>query len=656
MRKKRVLALITVLVLMLSTMAGAASYTVAQGDVLWRIAQAYGFTWEEVAQANNLANPNELYVGQVLTMPTDTNTSATVDDEPAGDMVAGTYTENVTGFSAMVVEVTLSDSEILAVEVVSHNETAGISDAALARIPTRIVEEQNLEVAAVAGATLSSNAIIMAAKNAVMKAGGDSADFVAVEVETIPDEIQVPDMGEDYVWDKEYDVLVIGAGGAGLTAAIQASDSGADTVGILEKTSVIGGTTFISQGMIGGYETRLTEAGGHTQTADEMYDLLMSNASYKLDPVLARITTDRSGESIEWLIDTVEMPFNDTVLVGYGPYAMMHVVTGGGPAMREPYQRALDARGIEVMLETPGEMLLRGADGELAGVMATDADGNNIYIKAGAVVIATGGYAGSKDLPGNFWPLFEPMYPIGHPATTGDGILMASDFGASLSSMNNLMAVLKDYFILKDHNGTSATAAVGRFLNSGGAILVGKDGTRFINERNAGFMSQDQNDPILAQMMKDETPYVWAIQDQKGIDDLELKRGLDLEYTSADTIAELAELMGVNEENLVATVEQWNEMVAAGVDTELGRETDLISLETGPYYAMAVAPAHIITYGGITRDENAQVLRADGSPIDGLYTAGEASSNSAYMGFTISNAITWGRIAGESAAEDAMSK
>lgn len=451
-------------------------------------------------------------------------------------------------------------------------------------------------------------------------------------------------------WDKEVEIVILGAGGSGLAAGVEAADNGAKDVLILEKMGSIGGTTFISQGLIGGFGTKIAKKLNVNHTEKELYDLLMSNAKYRLDPTLTKITVSKSGETIDWLQDTVGIPFLDEIDVGYGPLQMMHKVEGGGMGMNQPFLDSLEERDVEIMLKTKAEELIMDGEGNLLGVIASK-DGNPYKIKAKAVVIATGGYAANAELAAELNPTYDGIFGIGHPGTTGDGIIMASNKGAAITNSNHLMAVLKDYEILKDHNGNTNTASVSKFVAAPNVIFVGKDGKRFMDEKSGGFMSQGLNQPILDKMHQDETPFVWAITDQMGIDALEIKRGLDMEFIKADTVEELASLMNVDGANLNETVTNWNEVVTNGVDTEFARKINLESLSSAPYYAVAVVPSHIITYGGILRNENAEVLRADGTIIPGIYAAGETSGNSAYMGFTLSNCFTWGRIAGANAAK-----
>ncbi len=450
-------------------------------------------------------------------------------------------------------------------------------------------------------------------------------------------------------WDKEVNLLVIGAGGSGLSAAVEAATNGTENILVVEKLSSIGGVTALSQGVIAGYDTQIAKKLGVKVTKEELYDVLMGNATYRLDPKLASITVEKSGESIDWLIDTVGVPFDEEIRVGYGPLQMMHVMTGGGNAIVEPFKKALEDNNVELMLETPATKLLKDDNGNITGAIVEN-EGKEIKIKAKAVVLATGGYAGNKDLPGLLNPSYQGMLPVGFAGNTGDGLIMSSDAGAAIGHTDHLMAVLKDYEILSEKNGNSTTASVSAYVKADSLIFVGADAKRFMDEKAAGFMSQELNQPIWDQMKKDDMPYVWAITDAKGLEQTKSKRGLDLEYISADTVEDLATKMNLDPSTLKATVDTWNTSATNGVDADFRRTEGLTQLEA-PYYAVAIAPAHIITYGGVIRNENAEVLKADGTVLNGLFACGEVSANSAYMGFTISNAITWGRIAGASASD-----
>lgn len=561
----------------------------------------------------------------------------------ASAMTAGTFEAEAPGVfgEAVKVAVTVSDTAIEKVEVVSHNETAGISDAAIERIPAAIVESQSLAVDTVAGATMTSKAILAAAEAALAAAGAD--------VEAL--KVSAAEEAEGQTIEMTADVVVLGAGGSGVSAAVEAYDAGAKVV-LLEKLAAIGGTTATSQGMVGANESKYTKEKDVHYTFEEMYANLMSNASYRLDPALTSITLQKSGETVDWMNERLGMVFYD-VIVGYGPLQMMHLVEGAGPAMKTAMEETLAGTEIELMLETKATEILMNEDGSVKGVKASRG-ADTVIVYADSVVVATGGYAYNPELTARLDPEKAGTWGIGFAGSTGDGIIMASNVGAALTHTGDMMCVLKDYEIMSEHNGTSATANVSSFISRDNTVLLGQDGKRFVNEKDIGYMTQKLNSPVFDQMHKDGVGYVWAISDKASLEAKGVKRGLDMEFITADTFEELAEKMELPVETVVETLTNYNGYVDAGHDPEFGRL--LLAKLEAPYCAVKVVPCEIITYGGIARNENAEVIRADGAAIPGLYTAGETSANSAYMGFTITNAFAWGRIAGGNAAAYALAK
>ena len=555
---------------------------------------------------------------------------------------AGTYTAEAQGNNGPVkVELTVSADAITAVKVTEQAETPSIAGPALERIPAAIVANQSLKIDAVTGATNTSKAILSAVEEAVKQAGGDVEALKNASVSTSRP------VGDQAL---TADVVVIGAGGAGLAAALEAKDQGAGKVILLEKMAAIGGTTFTSQGLIGGYDSKLQKSKGVELTFEQMYDNLMNNASYHLDQALTTITLKKSGETVDWLSDRVKLDIND-VKVGYGPLQMMHTVNGGGAAMAEPFSNALKEAGVELMLETRATELITDNSGAVVGVRAENG-GSKVEIAAGSVVIATGGYAYNPELTARLTPELAGTWGVGFPGSTGDGIIMASNVGAALTHTDDMMCVLKDYTIMSEHNGTSNSANNNGFMNLPNMILVGAEGKRFVNEKDQGYMTQKLNAPIFDQMHKDKLGYVWAISDQAAVDATNgrTKRNEGLSYVTGNTIEEFAANLGVDPANLKATIENFNSYVEAGYDQEFRRNEKEMAKLTAPYVAIPLVPCEIITYGGVARNDKAEVIRADGSSIPGLFVAGEASANSAYMGFTLTNCFAWGRIAGASAA------
>lgn len=292
-------------------------------------------------------------------------------------------------------------------------------------------------------------------------------------------------------------------------------------------------------------------------------------------------------------------------------------------------------------------------NGAVAGVKATGADGSELAFSCKGLVVATGGYSMNPELAARFTPEVLGTMGIGHPNATGDGIIMASNVGACTSHTDMMMCLLKDYTIMTEGTPTSAAANVNGFTSLPNMIMVGTEGKRFMNEGEIGYMGQDLNEPVFDQMHKDDMGYVWMVFDQAAVDASEgaAVRGEERECLRGETPEEFAEVLGVDPAGLAATIEAYNAAVDTGFDAEFGR-IPTQKLEP-PFMAVPVTPCMIITYGGIARDTDSQVIRADGEKIPGLFCAGETSCNSAFMGFTISNAITWGRIAGAGAAKAA---
>lgn len=449
-------------------------------------------------------------------------------------------------------------------------------------------------------------------------------------------------------WDMETEFLVIGGGVAGLTAAIEASDVGFEDIIVLEKLGVVGGSAFVSDGILGGYETIVTKELDLHIDPQDMYNDQMKEKKYNLDPDLTWLTTEKSGETIDWLIEHIGVEFEPEVIVkdGYGSIQAMHIVDGGGAAMRIPYDNALNERPeIEILKDTEGTELIVEND-VVIGVIAKQ-DDKIIRIKADAIMLATGGYNSNHELIANAHPANRVFQPATMAWSTGDGLIMATEVGAGVNNLDQIQCYLRE------HDNPRSQAP---YLYS---IFVGKEGKRFMDEKRTGqTYNQENRDAVIMQTGKDGTDHFWSISDQAtmnefGIGETESERD---EVFVADTLEDLALKIGIDPVGLKETVDHWNEMVENGEDTDYGRTRSLKKIEEAPYYGLKTIFFSSVCHGGITKNAKAEVTKINGENIPGLYAAGELTTVTNSNGYTISNAITFGRIAAQSAYEYTQSK
>lgn len=492
-------------------------------------------------------------------------------------------------------------------------------------------------------------ALLLASMAACAPAAEESAATAAptaVPAEaSAPGEPSQPPAQQEAAWDREVDVLVVGSGGAGLSAAVEAADAGAQKVLVIEKLASMGGVTFLSQGIMSGFETQITKKLDIHCTADQCYEQQMKETDYAIDPVLTRITSDQCGISIDWLIDEIGVPFQDVVDASpvYGPLPLLHHTEGGGQAFKEPFLKALEKRNVELMLETKATELIGDESRNVIGAVASTPDGE-IRIKAKAVVLCTGGYANNTDLIRRIHPKNDLFNGAGAPGSTGDAMLLASEFGACIVNGDNTQCYIRDY--------DAVNSKIGSWT-----IYVGANAERFMDET---LMVTTYNQAIMQavnhRMHEDGTDYIWLLNDQAAMDLYQPSRPNGLEYIQADTIEGLAEAMGVDGATLKATVERWNQMAEQEADEDFGRTSKFVKIETAPFYAVKGKPGAVITYGGVLRNEKAEVVKVNGDIIPGLYVAGEAAAAANANGWTVSHAITWGRIAGQNAGAYAAAR
>ncbi len=576
----------------------------------------------------------------------------------AAAMADGTYTGVGQGKNGDVtVELQVTGGKLAAVRVVKHVETPGISDAALTQFPQRVVDAQSLKVDAVSGATLTSDGIRNAVADAIRKAGGDPAAFAAVTVKK--------NVAAKLIKDQA-DVIVVGAGGSGISAAVRAETLGANVI-LIEKMPVIGGATALNAGTLIATGSRFQkESLKETKDSPELAakDIFRVGKN-RNDPVLVKQVTERVGGVVDWLVYDLKIP--------YGPAATQYPdhsanrqlgVTGRSVNFLKLMREKFEHMGGKLMLETRAQELLRDKDGRVVGVRATDAAGNTVELTSKAVILASGGYGAVKSM----LPKEMNQYVFyGLDSETGDGFKMATAIGADTINMDLVKMYPQGVETVPGH-GLAATASSTDTMKKSGAIYVNRDGQRYVNELASlgeltdTTVAQPGHIAYIVMDKKAWKEYVnKSLEDRLVPDEATLMKWTKIVNNGrpvmavADDLKKAAEVMGVNPDGLTKTVKEWNDMVAAGKDTKFGRKI-VGGLGEGPFYIVEQKVRYQTTLGGLRAGEGMRILDKNGKPIEGLYGAGcvVGGANGADSMTAMMN--SWAIVSGVIAAETAVGK
>lgn len=576
----------------------------------------------------------------------------------AAAMADGTYTGVGQGKNGDVtVELQVTGGKLAAVRVVKHVETPGISDAAMTQFPQRVVDAQSLNVDAVSGATLTSDGIRNAVADAIRKAGGDPAAFAAVAVKKKVAAKLIKDQA---------DVIVVGAGGSGISAAVRAETLGANVI-LIEKMPVIGGATALNAGTLIATGSRFQkESLKETKDSPELAakDIFRVGKN-RNDPVLVKQVTERVGGVVDWLVYDLKIP--------YGPAATQYPdhsanrqlgVTGRSVNFLKLMREKFEHMGGKLMLETRAQELLRDKDGRVVGVRATDAAGNTVELTSKAVILASGGYGAVKSM----LPKEMNQYVFyGLDSETGDGFKMATAIGADTINMDLVKMYPQGVETVPGH-GLAATASSTDTMKKSGAIYVNRDGQRYVNELASlgeltdTTVAQPGHIAYIVMDKKAWKEYVnKSLEDRLVPDEATLMKWTKIVNNGrpvmavADDLKQAAEVMGVNPDGLTKTVKEWNDMVAAGKDTKFGRKI-VGGLGEGPFYIVEQKVRYQTTLGGLRAGEGMRILDKNGKPIEGLYGAGcvVGGANGADSMTAMMN--SWAIVSGVIAAETAVGK
>jgi fumarate reductase flavoprotein subunit len=437
-----------------------------------------------------------------------------------------------------------------------------------------------------------------------------------------------------------YDVVVIGSGGAGLSAAVSAREAGADVV-IFEKMGIPGGNTIRATGGINAAGTPYQEAAGINDNPDLFYNDTMKGGYEKNDPALVRNLAEKSAASLAWLTG-MGADLSDVGRLAGASVNRAHRPGGGGKVgpeiARTLRNQAEKVMGITLYTDTRVTGLL-SKNGRVTGVELALPGGGKKEVKAGAVVLASGGFGANNEMVSALVPSLKGFSTTNQPGATGDGIALAEKAGAALVDMAEIQ--------------THPTYAPGKEMiteavRGNGAILVNRKGLRFIDELKT-------RDVVSAAILEQEGGDSFLLFDdsvRKSLSAIEDYIRMKIVVEGSDIVS-LAALTGMDGAVLAETIARYNQAAASGNDGEFGRPDLPRALNTAPYYAIKVLPAVHHTMGGVKIDTEGRVISTTGDPIPGFYAAGEVTGGvhggNRLGGNALADIVTYGRIAGASA-------
>ncbi|MDI9504666.1 MAG: FAD-dependent oxidoreductase [Bacillota bacterium] len=535
---------------------------------------------------------------------------------------------------AIVVEMTFDGSRIASMAVKEHQETYGIgyglAETPIEVLPAEIVESQSLAVDMVSGATITCASIIRAATEAIKAAGLDPADYEA----TIP-----ASAAADRTL--EADVVVAGAGAAGLSAGIEALSNGASVI-VLEKQGITGGATARCGGKFLAAGTSWQQAQGYEDDPELMFEYLKEVGGDKLDDDKVRDFCEHSVETLTWIEEMgVKMQDVEAIHSSLTPWRVHNVVGAGGMTdghggqFTVPLTQRFETLGGQIVYQATADAIVTDESGKACGLTALMADGSRVTVKANAVILATGGYAQNRALLD--FPAVQGYHTSVPTGNVGDGLTMAEAVGASVYVPDYTQVVY-----------VSFTCGVG--INEEAGLIVNDQGVRCANEYTYQYHVSDS----VARTGSSAAYYIADANDPNPT----VQYGMTLDSTPrADSVEALAESIGMQPEALAATVARYNELCEHGEDKDFGKPTDKMIALAGPtFYAIKMSPCVTVTYGGLNINRNAQVLTDGGAPIDGLYAAGEVAFTGLFgteypcCGMAVGSAVYFGRVAGAQAA------
>ncbi|MBQ3396633.1 MAG: flavocytochrome c [Synergistaceae bacterium] len=582
------------------------------------------------------------------------------------------------GKDSISVTISVKDGKIASVNASGPKETQGIGSIAIEKMPGEMVKANSINVDGVSGATVSSTGILKAAELALTAAGLNPNDFKGASAVK----------AEDKTYDA--DIVIVGAGGAGMVAAITAADAGKKVI-LIEKQAMTGGNSVRATGGMNATKTGEQDANKFTEEAG-IEKTLKAAEKFADNKVIAELTAKVKSQWEEYkanpqgYFDSVELMQLDTIIGGHGkndPELVKALTTGaadaiawlktinidlssvgafGGASVKRIHRplneekkvvsvggymiprlekACRDRKNITLLLETTATSIMTDDNGKISGIEA-ESKGAKVTVNAKAVILATGGFGANLKMVARLKPELEGFMTTNAPGIDGRGITMAQELGAATVDMKEIQ--------IHPTVQADTAALITEGLRGDGAILVNANGKRFTDETST-------RDAVSAAEIAQPGSFSWLIIDTKMSDASSVIKGyISRGYTKqGNTYEELAKEINIPADAFAETMKTWNSYVENRKDSEFGRTSFAQPLDKAPFYAIKVTAGVHHTMGGLKIDSHTRVLKGDNSVIPGLYAAGEVTGGihggNRLGGNAVADFVIFGRIAGQEAAK-----
>ena len=547
----------------------------------------------------------------------------------------------------ITVAVTFDAGKIQDIKIVKNAENPILAKKVFTDLKDQVVALSSTDVDLISGATFSAKGFIDAVNDAAKKAGVTLAKA---------DKKALKKAARELPKTSNYDVVVIGAGGAGFSAAITARNAGANVV-LLEKMPAVGGNSLISGAEMNVARNWVQPKLGINDDSPELHAQdTFKGGDGKGDMKVINVMTHEALDAAKWCRDYLGVRFEDDNLFFFGGHSRKRALIPVGHTGTEfiaKFQAKADELGIPVITNMKAEELIKDKDGRVVGVKAT-MDGSEYTFNAkGGVVLATGGFGANPEMVKKYNPKIDERFKTTDaPGTTGEALYMAERAGAQLVNMG----YIQTYPICDPLSGAIELIADARF---DGAIMLNQEGKRFVEEL--------QRRDVLSEAILNQTgQYCWVLwNDNIGKISNTVKAHAN-EYeaftkqgimTTCDDLKCIADFTKIPFDQLQKTVKRVSDMAGKGNDKDFNHRAGLMDMQQGKYYVIKAVPSTHHTMGGVRINEKAEALTAEGKVIPGLWAAGEVTGvthgTNRLGGNAYTDIIVFGRIAGEAAAKAA---